>query len=251
MEFTVSAQNNDKDKQEPLDAKPQRGIRRTVELTLLAVALVIGVMVYNVTRTPTIDREGLSAQVAVLLERPSRITDFELVEHLGELFEQQGRFTEFELVDDRGEVFRRDHCKDTWTFIFFGFTHCPDICPLALADLSRLVNELPAELAEQTQVLMVSLDPSRDTPDVLADYVPYFHEDFIGVTGEFLTIRRFANELNVAFAKVTQGDDYTVDHSGHITLINPKGDYHAIFSSPFHIGPMQTAYRTIVRSFPF
>lgn len=228
----MSAQNNDKDKQDSLDAKRQRGIRRTVALTLLAVALVIGAMVYNVTRTPTIDREALREQGAVLLEQPRR-------------------FTEFELVDHRGEVFTRDNFKDKWTFIFFGFTHCPDICPLALADLSRLVNELPAELAEQTQVLMVSLDPSRDTPEVLADYVPYFHEDFIGVTGEFLTIRRFANELNVAFAKVTQGDDYTVDHSGHITLINPKGDYHAIFSSPFHIGPMQTAYRTIVRSFPF
>lgn len=227
-----SPQNNSNEAHESLDAKRKRGIRRTVALVLLAVVFVIGALVFNVTRTPVIDRDALREQGAVLLEQPRRFTDVELVDH-------------------RGEAFTRDNFKGKWTFIFFGFTHCPDICPLALADLSRLVGELPAELAEQTQVLMVSLDPGRDTPEVLADYVPYFHPDFIGATGEFLTIRRFANELNVAFAKVTQGDDYTVDHSGHITLINPKGDYHAIFSSPFHTGPMQTAYRTIVRSFPF
>lgn len=228
----MDPQNNDEEARTSLEAKRKRGIRRTVALVLLAVVFVIGALVFNVTRTPVIDREALREQGAVLLEQPRRFTDFELVDH-------------------RGESFTRDNFKGKWTFIFFGFTHCPDICPLALADLSRLVNELPAELAQQTQVLMVSLDPGRDTPEVLADYVPYFHEDFIGATGEFLTIRRFANELNVAFAKVTQGDDYTVDHSGHITLINPKGDYHAIFSSPFHTGPMQTAYRTIVSSFPF
>ncbi|MDQ2076234.1 SCO family protein [Marinimicrobium sp. ABcell2] len=215
-----------------LDADRKRGIRRTVVVLILAVALVIGMLVFNVTRAPVVDREALREQGAVLLEQPRRFTDFELVDH-------------------RGESFTREDLKGKWTFIFFGFTHCPDICPLAMVDLSRLVNELPADMAEQTQVLMVSLDPARDTPEVLADYVPYFHEDFVGVTGEFLTIRRFANELNVAFAKVTQGDDYTVDHSGHITLINPKGDYHAIFTSPFNTGSMQTAYRTIVNSFPF
>lgn len=228
----MSLQNNDKEINRTLEAKRKRGIRRTVVLLLLAVVFVIGAMVFSVTRTPDIDREALREQGAVLLDQPRRFTDFELVDH-------------------RGERFTQDNLKGKWTFIFFGFTHCPDVCPLALADLSRLVNELPAELAEQTQVLMVSLDPGRDTPEILADYVPYFHQDFIGATGEFLTIRRFANELNVAFAKVTQGDDYTVDHSGHITLINPMGDYHAIFSSPFNIEPMQTAYRTIVRSFPF
>src|SRR5690625_7649185 len=104
MEFTVSAQNNDKDKQEPLDTKRQRGIRRTVALTLLAVALVIGVMVYNVTRTPTIDREALREQGAVLLEQPRR-------------------FTEFELVDHRGEVFIGDNFNDKWPFSFFVFSH--------------------------------------------------------------------------------------------------------------------------------
>lgn len=227
-----SPQNNNKEAHASLDAKRKRGIRRTVLLVLLAVVFVIGALVFNVTRTPVIDRQALQEQGAVLFEQPRRFSDFEMVDH-------------------RGEPFTRDNFKGKWTFIFFGFTHCPDICPLALADLSRLVNELPAELAQQTQVLMVSLDPARDTPEVLADYVPYFHDDFIGATGEFLTIRRFANELNVAFAKVTQGDDYTVDHSGHITLINPKGDYHAIFTSPFHTGPMQTAYRTIVGGFPF
>src|SRR5690625_1601060 len=129
-------------------------------------------MVYNVTRTPTIDREALREQGAVLLEQPRR-------------------FTEFELVDHRGEVFTRDNFKDKWTFIFFGFTHCPDICPLALADLSRLVNELPAELAEQTQVLMVSLDPRRDKPEVLVGYVSYSIAGIGGDMDDSDTIRLY------------------------------------------------------------
>lgn len=213
------------------NAKQRAGIRRTIIVMVLAVTVVLGLIVAKVTRAPEVDREALREQGIILFDQPRK-------------------FTEFSLIDHRGETYTQEDLKGQWTFVFFGFTHCPDICPITLADLSRLMKALPKPMAEDTQVLMVTLDPARDTPEVLAKYVPYFHPDFIGVTGDFLTIRRFANELNVAFAKVTQGDDYTVDHSSHIALINPRGDYHAIFKPPFETEKMHTALSVIRSNFP-
>ena len=208
----------------------RRGIWRTVAALLLVVAAVVGLQVYQFSAEPALDREALREEGVLVFDQPRQITDFELKDH-------------------RGQAFTPEDLKGQWTLIFFGFTQCPDICPLAMADLSRLMGELPPELEAQTQVLMVTLDPARDTPEVLADYVPYFHEDFVGLTGEFLTIRRFANELNVAFSKVTQGeDDYTIDHSGHISLVNPRGDYHALFKPPFNAEKMAKHYAALVES---
>lgn len=212
-------------------AKQRAGIRRTVIVMVLAVIVVLGLIVAKVTREPQVDREALREQGVILFDRPRK-------------------FTEFSLIDHQGEAYTQEDLKGQWSIIFFGFTHCPDICPVTLADMSRLMKDLPEPLAENTQVLMVTLDPARDTPEVLDKYVPYFHPDFIGVTGDFLDIKRFANELNVAFAKVTQDDDYTVDHSGHLSLINPRGDYHALFKPPFDTEKMQSALSAMSSSFP-
>src|SRR5690625_7963704 len=97
---------------------------------------------------------------------------------------------------------------------------------------------------------MVSLDPSRDTPEVLADYVPYFHEDFIGVTGEFLTIRRFAPPPPPPLATVPQRADYPVAPSPHLTSLHPTRAYHPTFRSPFPTRTIQPAYRTPLRTPP-
>jgi len=216
----------------PKTPAQRQGIRRTVLALVLVVAAVVGLQVYKFSAEPTLDRAALREEGVLVFDQPRQITDFELKDH-------------------KGQPFGSGDLEGQWTLIFFGFTQCPDICPLAMADLSRLMGELPAELEANTQVLMVTLDPARDTPEVLADYVPYFHEDFVGLTGEFLTIRRFANELNVAFSKVTQGEDnYTIDHSGHISLINPRGDYHALFKPPFNAQKMARHYAALVEAAP-
>ncbi len=211
-------------------ASRQRGIRNTVIILLLIVATVIGLIVHKVTKPRILDQMELRAQDAIVFDTPRR-------------------FSDFELIDDQGEPFTREDLQGKWSLLFFGFTQCPDICPLTLLDLSRLMPALPQEIADNTQVILVSLDPARDTPEVLAEYVAAFNRDFIGVTGEFLTLRRFANELNVAFAKVTQGEDYTVDHSGNIVIINPMGDYHGFFKPPFSVEKLQLTFTSVVRGF--
>ncbi|MCP4841297.1 MAG: SCO family protein, partial [Halieaceae bacterium] len=95
-----------------------------------------------------------------------------------------------------------------------------------------------------TQVVMVSVDPARDTVEQLATYVPFFNPTFTGVTGEFLDIHRFATALNTPFRKVAgSGDDYQVDHSANVVLINPKGDYHGFFKAPLDREKMMKTYR--------
>src|SRR5690606_22138642 len=110
----------------------------------------------------------------------------------------------------KGEIFTEKNLQGKWTLMFFGFTHCPDICPTTLAKLAQVYKQLDTDLQKQTQVVMVSVDPARDTQEKLAEYMPYFNEDFIGVTGEFTEILKFSRNVNAVFNKVVTGDDYTV-----------------------------------------
>lgn len=217
---------------EPDLGKRKRGIRNTVILLLVLVAVAMGLIVYKVTK-------------------PRVLTPVELRNYDAIVFEKPRQFSDIALTDHNGKEFTRAQLQGKWSLIFFGFTHCPDICPMTLLDLNRLLPDLPEDIRKHTQVILVSLDPARDTPEVLKEYVAAFNPDFVGVTGEFLTIRRFANEVNVAFAKVTQGDDYTVDHSGNLVLINPRGDYHGFFKPPFDTEKLQITYPSIYRSFEF
>lgn len=189
------------------------------------------------------------AGVVHKLLSPRVMTQSELQLNGAIVFDKPRRFDDFELLDQNGETFTKEDLTGQWSLLFFGFTHCPDICPTTMADMARLKQNLPADIAEQTQGVLVSLDPARDTPELLKDYVAYFDPEFVGVTGDFLQIRRFANQVNVAFTKVTQGDDYTVDHSGNIVLINPYGDYHGFFKPPFELAKLKATYSSIVTQF--
>ena len=139
----------------------------------------------------------------------------------------------------------RERFEGRWSLVFFGFTHCPDICPTTMAFLDGFVASLEEDEAADTQVVMVTVDPARDTVEQLAGYVPYFNPAFVGVTGEFLDVHRFATALNTPFRKVPgQGDDYQVDHSANVVLINPRGDYHGFFKAPLDRAKMLGTYRS-------
>ncbi|HEY7776402.1 MAG TPA: SCO family protein, partial [Kineobactrum sp.] len=153
---------------------------------------------------------------------------------------------DFRLTDHHGEVFDPARLEGQWTLIFFGFTYCPDICPTTMAFLNNFIQQLEGTEAADTQVVMVSVDPARDSVEQLAGYVPFFNPEFIGVTGEFLDIHRFATALNTPFRKVPgQGTDYLIDHSANVVLVNPRGDYHAFFKPPLDLAKMKVTYRSI------
>ena len=212
---------------EQANAAQSRGIRITVALVLVFIVVVVVGFVYRIQQPRVMSVAELKVNGLYLLETPRNIGDFELVDH-------------------RGEPFTPLRLQGHWTLIFFGFTYCPDICPTTMAFLDRFVGELePAELAD-TEVVLVSVDPARDTVAKLAEYVPYFNPEFTGVTGEFLDIHRVATALNTPFRKVPgQDENYLVDHSANVVLINPKGDYHGFFKAPLDREKMKAAYRSV------
>ena len=152
---------------------------------------------------------------------------------------------EFELLDHRGKPFSRAQLLGRWTLVFFGFTHCPDICPTTMVELADLKLQLVNTEAEATQVVMVSVDPARDTPERLSEYVPYFHPDFLGVTGDFAAILSFAQRLNAPFRKLSEPNGaYQMEHSANVVLMNPRGDYHGFFRAPLDIPKMRVTLRS-------
>ena len=106
--------------------------------------------------------------------------------------------------------------------LFFGFTHCPDVCPTTLADLAGAVKTLGAD-ADRVQVLFVTVDPERDTAEALANYVTAFDPRFLGLHGDEAAIRRTAQEFKIYYEKRKTGDSYSVDHSGQSYVIDPQG----------------------------
>ena len=106
--------------------------------------------------------------------------------------------------------------------LFFGFTHCPDVCPTTLADAAGALKKLGKD-AERVQVVMVSVDPERDTPEVLSKYVPAFNPSFLGLYGDAAATQRAAKEFKIFYEKRKVGDSYSVDHSGQSYVIDPQG----------------------------
>ena len=207
-------------------AGQSQGIKLTVAVIVLFMLVIVGGFVYRIQQPRVMTPAEMKVNGLYLLETPRNFGDLNLVDHLG-------------------EPFTRDRFVGQWSLVFFGFTYCPDICPTTMAFLDRLVGELEGTEVEDTQVVMVSVDPARDSVEQLAAYVPYFNQGFVGVTGEFLDIHRFATALNTPFRKVPgQADDYLVDHSANVVLINPRGDYHGFFKAPLDLAKMKLTYRS-------
>ncbi|MBT8091217.1 MAG: SCO family protein [Gammaproteobacteria bacterium] len=141
---------------------------------------------------------------------------------------------EFSLVDQAGNVVTRDSFRDRWDLVFFGFTHCPDICPATLQILALARNELAAAGQEPLpRIVLVSVDPERDTPELMGKYVDYFGDGNLGVTGNLDETRKLTSGLGIYFEKQAgESDDYAVDHSAAVLLINPDGEFHALFGGP-------------------
>ncbi len=155
---------------------------------------------------------------------------------------------EFQLTDLAGRPFGPAELQGHWTFVFFGYTRCPDVCPTTLYTLRQVHKQLlqtPQYLAD-TRFLFVTLDPERDTPEILRGYVQHFDPDFLGARGDKATLDRLTSELGVPYVIERQAgnsDDYVVDHSTTILLIDPQGRYYARFFTTSSPAAMTDAYR--------
>lgn len=149
----------------------------------------------------------------------------------GQRYPEPKALAGFKLVDQHGKPFTLEQLQGKWSFVFFGYTTCPDICPMTLSEMARLQSMLPDALKNDTRFVFISVDPERDTVEQLAQYLPFFNADIIGVTGDLDATTAFARQLGVAAVKVPQeGGSYLVDHSVRVFLLNPKGERYALFS---------------------
>ncbi|BFM04816.1 SCO family protein [Halioxenophilus aromaticivorans] len=175
---------------------------------------------------------------------PSRATPQQLTSDTLKVLQIPRPLALGELIDQNGEAISAAYFTGRWNLIFFGFTHCPDICPTTLFELNKAIKQLPPMQADKIQVTLISVDPARDTSEQLQQYVHGFNAKFDGITGEFLSLKKLANSVSVPFFKVPVDHNhgkhaehmgmanYQVDHGSQVVVINPNGEYHAFFNAP-------------------
>ncbi len=142
----------------------------------------------------------------------------------------------FSLIDHTGQPLTLDRLRGKWTMLFFGYTYCPDICPMALAVLSAVFQRLDRHpgVMPGTQVVFVSVDPRRDQPDKLASYVAHFDKRFIAATGEVREIDDLARQIGAGYQIEPEDEsgNYLVSHTGSIFLVDPQARFVGAFSFP-------------------
>ncbi len=144
----------------------------------------------------------------------------------------------------------RDDLRGKWTFVFFGYRSCPDLCPNTLHELAafrRLLDDSGAAEAARVQVLFVSVDPARDSEEALAEYVAWFDPRFIGATAGRAALQRFARQFGAGFSygEETSPGQYAVSHSGAVFLVDPHVRVIATFSQPHYAATLLAQYRGI------
>lgn len=195
--------------------------------TVAAVAAVAGLVVANFVFKP--DREpGVQIASGTLLPSPRPIPEFSL----------QGA---------DGQAFTRERFEGKWSVIFVGFTRCPDICPNTMG-LLKTVHARLAEKGQSLQVVLLSVDPERDTPEALKQYVTYFDPSFLGATGPTSELDKLGAAMGFVYMKSPGAtpDAYNVDHSSALILVNPQAQVAGYFTPPLRIEPLVTDLRTLL-----
>ena len=162
---------------------------------------------------------AVMAAVALAGCQPSTPPTFQATDITGAAFAR-----DFRLTDHNGVVRTLADFKGKVVAIFFGYTHCPDVCPTTLSDFSAALQQLGPQAA-RVQVIFVTVDPQRDTPDLLKQYVPAFNPGFLGMYSDPATLKELAKEFKVVYQKtsVKGVDDYLIDHSAGTYVYDPQG----------------------------
>ena len=208
------------------------------------IALKFSVMITTVTLTAMLAGVWLAA-----IYRESDSRAMLLPDRVMTLFPDPKPLTAFALTDHQNRVFDLSRVKGKWSFLFFGFTHCPDICPTTLAILARARDNIAKNTvgAEDVQFVFISVDPNRDTASKLRQYVTYFHTTFLGVTGDKAQIGNLAGQLGAAYeVLITPGmENYPVNHAAAVFLLDPRARYHAVFTAPLDAEAISKRFKVL------
>src|SRR5690606_12024026 len=172
------------------------------------------------------------------------------------LFPQARELPPFALQQSDGTQLVPGELHGHWTLVFLGFTHCPDVCPTTLADLSRAQKEWePLPEARRPRVLFVSVDPQRDSPDRIGEYAAFFHRDTLAATADIPALEEFARSLSLVFMKVpaadgAPADQYTIDHSAALALLDPAGRMAGVIQGPLDPAAIAADLTTLTGASP-
>jgi protein SCO1 len=166
------------------------------------------------------------------------------------LFPDPKPLTSFALIDHKDRIFDLASLTGKWSFLYFGFTHCPDVCQTTMALLAGARGKIASSTvgADDVQFVFISVDPNRDTASKLGQYIGYFDPAFLGVTGDNAQIAGLAAQLGAAYqvATVIPGmDNYPVYHSPVVFLLDPRARYHAMFTPPFDAEAISRYFKVV------
>ncbi len=142
---------------------------------------------------------------------------------------------DFELLDVNGNAIDQSVFDDKWSIVFFGYTHCPDICPITLQVMKGVLAKIEEQNTAAPQIVFVSVDPVRDTSEIMKSYIAYFDESFVGITGDLKSVHTLTASLGIVTsftANDTDPNNYLVDHTASLLLIDPQKRVRAKITPP-------------------
>jgi protein SCO1 len=183
--------------------------------------------------------------VANFVFEPDRMPGIQVAS--GTLLPSPRPIPEFTLQGSDGQAFTRERFEGRWSVIFVGFTHCPDICPNTMALLKSVHGKL-SESGQALQVLLLSVDPERDSPDALKRYVTTFDPSFLGATGPATELDKLGAAMGFVYMKSPGAtpESYSVDHSSALILVNPQAQVAGYFTPPLRLEPLVTDLRKVL-----
>jgi len=231
--------------------------KKTYMLLVAVVSIFLGLSVFFGTTDRSQGPVGAKQQLTDKQQQQKELKQKlqeELKEQGAYIFPQPINVTDVPFINEEGQTIGKTENLGKWSFLFFGYTFCPDVCPTTLAVMQQMWVKLTPAMQAQTQIVLVSVDPERDTPEQLKTYMDYFDPSFTSFTGKPASLRSFAAQLNAVYAKVErknkQGEvdpelGYLMDHSANIAILDPSGNYYGFIKPPFSPKKMLKIVTTI------
>ena len=179
---------------------------------------------------------------SLLQKKPTLLT--------GKILTRPMELDNFELIDQNNQTFNSESLKGNWTILFFGYTNCPDVCPTTIYKLAEVKNDVNQNLPSKNfNTVLVTLDPDRDTPERLDEYIGYFDESMLGVTGTYKNIQSFSSNLSVFYQRINKDGGYDFNHTASIFVFNQNGSLFATMSPATSVSELRDDFYTILNNF--
>ena len=179
---------------------------------------------------------------SLLQKKPTLLT--------GKILTRPMELDNFELIDQNNQTFNSESLKGNWTILFFGYTNCPDVCPTTIYKLAEVKNDVNQNLpSKKFNTVLVTLDPDRDTPERLNEYIGYFDESMLGVTGTYKNIQSFSSNLSVFYQRINKDGGYDFNHTASIFVFNQDGSLFATMSPATSVSELRDDFYTILNNF--